>query len=152
MKTATLVAKPIVKNQYWVITDSTGKVGNVVATASGYELKMHGSTSYFDSTSTIQKQTHIVFQSAPSKKREIVFSHFPTPVKVFNSVFDIKRKLHLFNKTSKSKCFYAAGWFTVKQGQLITTEFCPKYIFIQRYEYAGPYKTKQEADNAINTL
>ena len=28
--------------------------------------------------------------------------------------------------------------------------FCPKYIFIQRYEYSGPYKTETEAQEAIN--
>jgi len=30
--------------------------------------------------------------------------------------------------------------------------FCPKYIFIQRYEYKGPFKTKDEAEALINSV
>ena len=30
--------------------------------------------------------------------------------------------------------------------------FCPKYIFIQRYEYQGPFKTKDEAELLINSI
>jgi hypothetical protein len=28
--------------------------------------------------------------------------------------------------------------------------FCPKYIFIQRYPYEGPFKTESEAKSKIN--
>ena len=142
----TLIAKPIIKNQYWVITNGKEKVGNVVASGSGYELKIHGATSYFDSTKTIQKQANIEFQAAPNKaKKELAFSPFPTTNKVHNSILDVKRKLHLYTKTAKSKCFYVAGWFLVQQGSSFEPIFCPKYIFIQRYKYTGPYKTEAEA-------
>lgn len=146
----TLIAKPIIKNQYWVVTDGTEKVGNVVATGEGFELKIHGSTSYFDSTKNIQKQKNIQFQTlavVPHKK-EVAFASFPTPSRIFNSVLDVKRKLHLFTKTPKSKCFYVAGWFLVQQGTTFDPIFCPKYIFVRRYNYTGPYKT--EAEMMIN--
>ena len=80
------------------------------------------------------------------------FSEYPTTAKVYNSILDVKRKLHLFTKTPKSKCYYAAGWYTVKQGAESKEIFCPKYIFIQRYEYTGPYKTKIEAENVLNSI
>jgi hypothetical protein len=60
--------------------------------------------------------------------------------------------MHLFTTTPKSKCYYAAGWYVLKQGTESQIEFCPKYIFIQRYEYLGPYKTEDEAKNVINSL
>lgn len=142
----TLIAKPIIKNQYWVITNGKEKVGNVVATDTGYELKIHGATSYFDSTTTIQKQANIEFQPIPLKvKKGLTFATFPTPSKTYNSVLDIKRKLHLFTTSAKSKCYHAAGWFLVQQGSTFEPMFCPKYIFIQRYKYTGPYKTEAEA-------
>jgi hypothetical protein len=58
----------------------------------------------------------------------------------------------LYTKTTKSKCYYAAGWYALKQGTEFTTVLCPKYIFVQRYECYGPFMTKNEAENAINTL
>ena len=37
-----LIAKPIIKNQYWVITDGTNKIGNVVADQNGFDVKING--------------------------------------------------------------------------------------------------------------
>jgi len=45
-----------------------------------------------------------------------------------------------------------AGWYTVKQGSENKAVFCPKYIFIQRYEFTGPYKTETEVKNVLNSI
>ena len=141
-----LIAKPIIKNQYWVVTDGKEKVGNVQATGSGYEVKLNGSTSQFDNTKTIERKTKIEFETAAKyKQRELPFAVYPTTGKVHNSMLDIKRKLHVFTKTAKSKCYYAAGWFNIQQGSSFETVFCPKYIFVTRYNFNGPYKTETEA-------
>jgi hypothetical protein len=150
--TKALIAKPVVKNQFWIVTDGNEKVGNVIAEGSGFAVKLNGGIAHFKNTTAITKQTHIEFErnSKTKPKQETPFSEYPTTNKVFNSVLDIQRKLHLFTKTAKSKCYYAAGWYTMKQGNETTVEFCPKYIFIQRYEYQGPFKTKEDAENALN--
>ena len=67
-------------------------------------------------------------------------------------MLDIKRRLHLYTKTQKSKCYYAAGWYVMNQFGENEVVFCPKYIFIQRYPYSGPYKTRIEAEDMINKL
>ena len=102
--------------------------------------------------SAIKKQTSIEFQQTKVEKtkKEIPFNEYPTTKKVYNSMLDIKRKIHLFTKTSKSKCYHAAGWYVMYQSEEPVVVFCPKYIFIQRYEYEGPYKTEDEAKNLIN--
>ena len=140
----TLIAKPIIKDQYWVVTNGTEKVGNVQATDAGYEVRINGATSHFESTKKIQRVVQIEFQPAKKTraKAEVPFSEYPTTGKVHNSVFDIKRRLHLFTKTAKSKCLYAAGWYNIQQGSSSETIFCPKYIFILRYKYDGPYKSE----------
>jgi hypothetical protein len=150
--TKALIAKPVVKNQFWIVTDGNEKVGNVIAAGSGFDVKINGGITHFKNTSTITKQTHIEFERNVNtkSKQEIPFGEFPTPSKIFNSVLDIKRKLHLFTKTAKSKCYYAAGWYTMSQGGEPVVEFCPKYIFVQRYEYTGPFKTKEDAENTLN--
>ena len=147
-----LIAKPVVKNQFWIVTDGTAKVGNVIADGSGFEVKLNGNKTHFKNTNTIQKQTNIQFQQTKVEKsnKEIPFNEYPTTKKVYNSMLDIKRKIHLFTKTSKSKCYHAAGWYVMYQSEEPVVVFCPKYIFIQRYEYEGPYKTEDEAKNLIN--
>ena len=150
-----LKAKPIVKNEYWVITDGSKKVGNVVAEGSGFDVKIGNNIEHYNSTKQIEKTKNIEFAKAEKVKKtqEPPFSVFPTTGnRTYNSVLDVKRKLHLFTKTPKSKCFHAAGWFALQQGDGFVTAFCPKYIFIQRYEYMGPYKTEAEANSSINTL
>ena len=152
--TKTLIAKPVVKNQFWIVTDGKEKVGNVIADGSGFEVKLNGGVKHFKNTNAIKKQTHIEFQPLVKEKlkHEVPFNEYPTTSKVFNSILDIKRKVHLYTKTPKSKCYYAAGWYVMNQGSEAEVEFCPKYIFIQRYGYKGPFKTESEAQAMINSL
>ncbi len=147
-----LIAKPVVKNQFWIVTDGKEKVGNVIADGSGFEVKLNGNKTHFKNTNAIKKQTSIQFETTKveKNKKEVPFNEYPTTKKVFNSILDIKRKIHLFTKTQKSKCFHAAGWYVLFQGDDPVITFCPKYIFIQRYEYLGPFKTEDEAKKLIN--
>ena len=149
-----LKAKPIIKDQYWVVTDGEKKVGNVVAEGSGYQVKIGNTKEHYESMSAIAKKKKIEFEklSKRSKQIEPPFAVFPTSSsRVYNSIFDVKKKLHIYTKTPKSKCYYAAGWFVLKQGDEYQTIFCPKYIFIQRYDYKGPFKSETEAKSSINT-
>lgn len=147
-----LVAKPIVKNQYWVITEGDKKVGNVIADQNGFDVKLNGTNLHFTSTDDIKQKTKIIFESVKNSKskQNYPYPEYPTPNKVCNSVMDIKRKLHLFTMTPKSKCFHVAGWFVVNQNGVELISFCPKYIFIQRYSYQGPFKSETEANQVLN--
>ena len=149
-----LVAKPIIKNQYWVVTDGDKKVGNVMAEGSGFDVKIGNNIEHYNTTKAIQKLKNIEFEKIEkSKPAGPPFAVFPTDNhRIFNSVLDVRRKLHLYTTTPKSKCFHAAGWFALKQSTEFTTIFCPKYIFVQRYEYMGPYKSEAEAIASINSV
>jgi hypothetical protein len=141
--TKTLIAKPVVKNQFWIVTDGKEKVGNVLADGSGFEVKLNGNKSHYKNTNAIKRRTNIEFEivkKADKTKHDLPFKVYPTTDKVFNSMLDIKRKLHLFTTGPKSKCYHAAGWFNIQQGNESETIFCPKYIFIQRYPYQDHIK------------
>lgn len=145
-----LVAKPIVKNQLWVITDGSKKVGNIEANsnATGFNVKIGDNVNYFSSTESIEKDIHLSFQKLEKPKRNepISFAHWSTGgSKPYNNFYDVKRKIHVYTKSPKSKCYYAAGYFNVELNGEWQTIAMPKYIFIQRYEYNGPYTTLQEA-------
>jgi hypothetical protein len=151
----TLIAKPIVKNQLWVITDGTTKVGNIEANTQGYSVKIGGTTHSFSTTKSIEKNIHLVFEKPPKPKKELdlTYAHWPTDTKTtYNNFFDVQRKIHVYTKTEDSKCYYTAGYFNIKTGNDWDTVFCPKYIFIQRYPYQGPYVTKTEAQRELNTV
>jgi hypothetical protein len=150
-----LIAKPVINNQYWIVTDGKQKVGNVLATGSGFEVKIGGTKKEYPNTRLIASKEKIEFEhpKKPEKKETNPYSTYPTGTKkVFNSILDVRRKIHLFTKTTKSKCYHAAGWFVIKQGPEFNIALSPKYIFIQRYECYGPYETEAEAKNVINTL
>lgn len=144
-----LIAKPIVKGEYWVVTDGEKKVGNVIANGTGFEVKLNGNKTQYKTTNAIKRQTKIEFETVDKKKPVPPLSSFPTPSKTYNNVLDLKRKLHIFTKTLKSKCYHAAGWYVLNQGEPQVV-FCPKYIFVQRYQYSGPYKTESEAIAELN--
>jgi len=148
-----LIAKPIIKDQYWVVTDGGKKVGNVQANSAGYEVMLNGSALQFNNTKDIQSKTKISFQPMKSDrtKVEMPYPEYPTPVRTYNNIFDVKRKLHVFTKNTKSKCYHVAGWFNIDQNGHKETVFCPKYIFIQRYPYNGPFKTQDEAVSQLNS-
>lgn len=150
----TLIAKPVVKNQFWIVTDGDEKVGNVLADGSGFEVKLNGNKTHYKNTKAIERVTNIHFENVGKfkTKHDSPFNDYPTTNKVYNSILDVKRKLHLFTTTQKSKCFHAAGWFNITQGAEKKVVFCPKYIFIQRYPYEGPFKTKTEAEALINNI
>ena len=114
--TKTLIAKPVVKNQFWIVTDGKEKVGNVLADGSGFEVKLNGNKSHYKNTTAIKRKTNIEFetvQKADKTKHDLPFKVYPTTNKVFNSMLDIKRKLHLFTTGTKSKCYHVAGWFNI---------------------------------------
>lgn len=145
-----LVAKPIVKNQLWVITDGVNKVGNVEADGSGFNVKIGNDVNHFDSTKTIERMIKIEFERprAAAKKTAVPYAHWPTPKNTYNNFYDVKRKLHVFTKTPASKCYHAAGYFKIRLNEDWETVWCPKYIFIQRYEYVGPFNTLDEAERS----
>jgi hypothetical protein len=151
-----LVAKPIIKGEYWVVTDGEKKVGNVIQEGSEYKVKLNNTTEKYNSTKAIEKNKNIEFESfakVKPKDNTPPFAIFPTSKnRIYNSVLDVKRKLHLYTTSPKSKCYFVAGWFAIKQGVEFTTIFCPKYIFIQRYDYIGPFKSEDEANSSINSI
>jgi hypothetical protein len=147
-----LVAKPIVKNQFWIVTDGEKKVGNIEANNAGYGVQINGTFLQLNNTDELKKQTQIKFETLKASKPKVTtpYPEYPTPARTYNSIVDVTRGLHLFTKTKKSKCLHAAGYFVVDQNGTPSVQFCPKYIFIQRYAYEGPYKTSEEAKRQIN--
>jgi hypothetical protein len=70
---------------------------------------------------------------------------YPTREQAYNAIYDVKHQVPLWTREPRSKSWYAAGWYQVRQGRSWQVEFCPKLITLQRYAYRGPYYTEEQA-------
>ncbi len=77
---------------------------------------------------------------------------YSTSVEPHNAMFDIKRRLPLFTKSSDSKSLYCAGHYIIKFDKGWVKSFCPKFITLDRYEYRGPYKTENDLKQALSNV
>jgi hypothetical protein len=75
---------------------------------------------------------------------------YPTKWKPHKSMYNIRKKLPLFTKSNQSKSLFCAGHYVIKFPKNWVRSFCPKLITIERYPYSGPFKTEDEAKEALS--
>ena len=141
------IAKPVVKNKFWVVEDAGEKVATIQATADGGFVYVNDQTrEHFPSVNVLKKKYNIKFSAAiKSKKAEVCAVYgYPVAGKVYNQVYDIKRKLPIYSKSLKSKSLFCAGYYLIKLNGVWTDVFCPKNITLNRYEFLGPYRNEAE--------
>lgn len=145
----TLVAKPVIDKQFWILQDGNEKVGNIEACAGGYQVKIHDQIAQFKTIKMAAQRVNITFEPQVRTVRHKVNANqvhgYSTASRVYNPMWDVKMKLPIYTKTSKSKSWFAAGWYRVKKGRSWTVTQDPKLIVLQRYPYAGPFHTEQQA-------
>jgi hypothetical protein len=143
-----IIAKPVIPNQFWILKDGDHKVGNIEAGADGFSVKIGNNTQHYKNINIIKQKIHIAFEPA-AKKQKIVNTNtahgFPTFGQAYNAIYDVKHQVPLWTREPRSKSWYSAGWYQIKQGRSWTVEFCPKLITLQRYPYQGPFYTEEQA-------
>lgn len=146
-----LVAKPVIDKQYWILQENNRKVGNVEACAGGYQVKINNQVVQYKTIKMVEQRVNIQFESVPTpvktKPKTNLVHGYPTSGRVYNPMWDIQQKLPVYTKTNKSKSWFAAGWYRVKKGRNWATVQDPKLIVVQRYPYQGPFYTQEEADS-----
>jgi hypothetical protein len=151
----TLVAKPVIDQQFWILQDGDQKVGNIEACNGGYQVKIQNQIAQFKTIRMAAQRINIQFE--PVKKivssgsvKNLVHG-YPASGRIYNPMWDIKMKLPVYNKTNKSKSWFAAGWYRVKKGRTWTVTQDPKLIVLQRYAYVGPFYNKEQANDHTST-
>jgi hypothetical protein len=137
------------------LQDGNQKVGNIEACAGGYQVKINNQVAQFKTIRMAAQRVNIEFETAPkstNKKSTIDQVHgYPAAGRVYNPMWDVKMKLPVYTKTTKSKSWFAAGWYRIKKGRNWSTDQDPKLIVLQRYPYQGPFYTKENADEHAST-
>lgn len=145
-----IVAKPIIPNQFWILKENDRKIGNIESGPGGYSVKINNQIKTFKTINNIKKQVDIDFQSVTKKiseKRDNSVYGYETSSKPYNAIYDVKHQVPLWTRDEKSKSWYAAGWYQVKQGRSWQIVFCPKLITLQRYKYQGPFFSREQAND-----
>jgi hypothetical protein len=150
-----LIARPIVKNKYWIVESDGNKVGTIQAVEKGGFVYVHAqSRVQYPSIKLLSKAHNVIFDSPSNKKEKIVVeSHnvydYPVSNKPWNLLWDVKHQFPIYTKTSKSKSYYCAGYNNIKFNNGWVKSYCPKFITLNRYEFQGPFKTKIEMQEAL---
>lgn len=149
-----IIAKPIIDKKFWILQDGNQKVGNVEACAGGYQVKINNQVAQFKTIKMAAQRVNIQFE--PTEKKSHSSSAYqvygyPTDSRVYNGIWNVPEKLPLFTKVPKSKSWYAAGWYKIKQGRAWEIVQSPKLIVLQRYPYSGPFYSKEQAHESTST-
>lgn len=143
-----ILAKPVIKNQYWILKQGDEKIGNIEANDSGYTVKINNATQTFKTISMVKQRVGIAFEPMPARtvpRRTDSVHGYPAGCRVFNPMYEVRQHLPLFTKSAKSKSWHAAGWYRIYQNRRWHQVQSPKLITLQRYPYQGPFHSQEQA-------
>lgn len=142
-------AKPIVANRYWILKDHDRKVGTVEVDDQGVRVRIAGTVRQFRTVPMARRAAQIDFQPPMTTTRAARDSvhGYATGCRVHNAMWDVRRRLPLFTKTTRSKSWYAAGWYWICQHRRWKLERNPKLIILDRYQFQGPFTNREAAGN-----
>lgn len=147
----TIIAKPVVDNEYWILKQDDQKVGNIQAVDDGYQVTIANKIVNYKTIPMLCRRENVEFEpaAAPAPQPANQVHGFAVQGSVFNALWNVQLRLPLFTKDTKSKSWFAAGWYRVRQHRVWRTVQQPKLITLQRYEYRGPFHTREQANESV---
>ena len=119
----------------------------VQAVDGGFALTIRNKVAKFKTIRMLRRQANIEFAEpehvTPIPKDRV--HGYPTGCRTHNGMWNVQLKLPLFTKTNKSKSWFAAGWYSIKQHRSWKVLQNPKLIVLERYTYQGPFYTEEQA-------
>ena len=149
-----LEAKLVVKNKFWVVEREGEQIATIQAAEDGVVLVNGDKREKFATIKLLSSKYNINLDKSnksisPKSKHAFAVYDYPCDVKPFNAMYNIKLRLPLYTKTVKSKSFYCAGYYIIKDADTWSTAFCPKKILLVRHTRLGPFNTLDEAQRSI---
>lgn len=148
----TLLARPVIANRYWILRRDDKKIGEVEAVADGFTVKIDNRVMRYKTIRMAKRDANIEFEPAPKTRKSTANTvhGFEVVGRVYNALWDVKNQLPLYTKSAKSKSWFAAGWYRVRQHRDWRVVRDPKLITLQRYEYQGPFHSQCEAESVAS--
>ena len=152
-------AKVLVPNKVWILEKQGIKLGTLNKEKKGYAFFRNGIKVELTDISEVKARFgEELFKDSinnikPSRAADLKSIYdFPCSSKPFNPVYNVKNKLQIYAKSSKSKSLYCAGYYVIQFRKGWVKSFCPKLITLERYPYQGPFKTEQEMKAVLNQV
>ena len=154
-KLMTLEAKTVLKNKFWIVEQRGEKIATIQAVEDGgFVYASSNERKRYPTIKLLSKERNVVFDE-PAKKSKTIVEHevhgYPTNCKPWNVLYDVKHHFPIYTKTSKSKSYYCAGHYIIRFNNGWVKSYCPKFITLNRYDYQGPFKTKEEMQEQLRT-
>lgn len=151
-----LTAKQVLKNKYWIVENSGSKVATIQAVEGGGVVYVdEQDRKAFKTIKLLTKAYNItlVKSEKDSKEKTAAISYevygYPAGSRPYNAMWDVKHQFGVYAKSNKSKSFFCAGHYLIEFNNSWVKSFCPKLITLKRYQFVGPFKTKEEATEAL---
>jgi hypothetical protein len=140
-------AKPVIDKKYWILKKDNCKIGVLEAEPDGYTMRINDQIGRFKTIPMVRKKVDIEFVPPEKTTRPAPdqVHGYATGCRAHNPMWDVKQRLPLFTKERKSKSWYAAGYYVVKQHRAWKIVRNPKLIVLERYQYQGPFHTQEAA-------
>lgn len=153
-----VILKEITENSWLVLTDEEKeKIGLLSSTPNGNFtlLSKEGRLQFENKSKVLDFFEENVFDrvviSEGGEEQEYFVGGYPIDYQLPVEA-DIKSELPLFKKTKTSKVHHCAGYYCLKFPKGWIHSFCPKLSTVEKYEYAGPFKTKTEMKAHLSAL
>lgn len=147
-----LLAKAIVKNKCWIVEDGGIKVGTILANPKGVVYQHDQKREQFVNLKVLSDKYNIVVdKTKPTKviKESHMVYDYPCDYNAQNILWDVRHRLPIFTKGTKSKSFFCAGYYIVQFNNGWVKSYCPKLITLNRYPYQGPFKSQEEMQERL---
>jgi hypothetical protein len=152
----TTIAKVLIPNKSWLLEINGTKFGTLNKEKSQFCIVKNGKKVYIGSVKDVKEKLGVTFNEIkkPIGKDTKDYSvyDYPCGSKPFGSVYNVRKKLPIYAKSSKSKSQYCAGFYLIKFRKGWVKSFCPKLITLERYPFQGPFKTEQEMKQMLSHL
>jgi hypothetical protein len=151
--------KVIIPNKSWLIENQGEKVGTLQKEKSGFTILNNGQKYEVGNAKNVLDtlgidMTELVKVKKIPTVKEITNTvyDFPCSSKPFNPVYNVRKKLPIYAKSTKSKSQYCAGYYVIQFRKGWVKSFCPKLITLERYPFKGPFRTEQEMRQQLSVL
>jgi len=149
-------AKEVLKDKFWIVEDSGQRIGTLSKSDDGFVINTKGKVEIYKNENQLKKtfgKNFLVANITENNEIDAYDVHgYPTRSIPYNSMYDIKNKLPLFTKSSKSKSIYCAGYYLIKFNVNWLKSFCPKLITIERNDFKGPFKSELEMKAVLSNV
>lgn len=156
--TIKLLAKPVVRNKFWIVEKDGQKIATIQRIPDGLVYVQDNVREKFPSVKKLENKYNILFdkirkeheqRTVATLPEEFDIDGYPTTHKPCNILYDVKKKIHIYTKNNKSKSYFCAGYYLIQFANGWMKSYCPKLITITRYPYQGPFKSKLEMQERL---